>query len=156
MANTWWIVVPSLSEQNVQATPKDAIIAEVSDTSHQYQVWLNTDSGGAVYNGKTYYRRMGPFTSLKDAQNAFKTGATNANTQIPGVQITPGGGLTTTNPLSGLDAIGAFFNALTQANTWIRVAKVVAGGVLLVVGLVHITGAAGATANLARKVPLPI
>lgn len=60
------------------------------------------------------------------------------------------------NPLSGIDAIGAFFNALGEANTWIRVSKVVVGGLLLIIGLVHITGAGGAAANVARKVPLPI
>ena len=60
------------------------------------------------------------------------------------------------NPLSGLAAIGAFFGALGEANTWIRVAKVAVGGLLLIIGLVHITGAGNAAANIARKVPLPI
>jgi hypothetical protein len=156
MANTWWIVVPSVAEQNVQATPKDAIIAEVPDTSQQYRIWLNTDSGGATYQGKTYYRRQGPFTSLKDAQGAFKTGATNANSPIPGVQITPGGSLTPANPIPGLTQIGDFFAALTQANTWIRVAKIVIGGALLIAGIAHITGADNAIARTARSVPLPI
>lgn len=59
-------------------------------------------------------------------------------------------------PLSGLAAIGAFFNALGDPNTWIRVTKVVVGGVLLIVGLVHITGADNAVASVARKVPLPV
>jgi len=63
---------------------------------------------------------------------------------------------TLTAPLTGIDAIGAFFNDLGSANTWIRVAKVVVGGVLLIVGLVHITGADNAVADAARKVPLPI
>lgn len=60
------------------------------------------------------------------------------------------------NAIPGVSQIGDFFGALGQSNTWIRVAKVLVGGVLLIVGLVHITGAAGATANIARKVPLPI
>lgn len=52
--------------------------------------------------------------------------------------------------------LGDFLAALTSANTWIRVAKVVVGGVLLIVGLVHITGADNAVATAARKVPLPV
>lgn len=60
------------------------------------------------------------------------------------------------NPLKGIDAIGAFFNKLGDRNLWIRVGKVVIGGLLLVIGLVHITGAGGAVAGLARKVPVPI
>ena len=60
------------------------------------------------------------------------------------------------NAIPGLSQIGDFFGALGQANTWIRVAKVIVGGVLLIVGLVHITGADNAVASVARKVPLPI
>lgn len=159
VAETWWIVVPSAAEQNVTATPKDAVIAEVTDTSPQYRTWLSTDSGGAAYQGKTYYRRQGPFTSLAAAQAAYKTGATNAASPIPGVDITPGGGLTPADPLNaipGLAQIGDFFAALTQANTWIRVAKVAVGGALLIIGLAHMTGASNAVASAARKVPLPV
>jgi hypothetical protein len=156
VAETWWIVVPSVAEQDTAATPKDAVIAEVADTSQQYQTWLDTDSGGATYQGKTYYRRQGPFTSLAAAQAAYKTGATNAASPVPGIDITPGGSLTPANPIPGLTQIGDFFAALTQANTWIRVAKVLGGGLLLVIGIAHITGAGNAVAQTARKVPVPI
>lgn len=54
---------------------------------------------------------------------------------------------------SGLTSL---LGALTSANLWIRVAKVIVGGTLLIVGLVHITGAGGAAADIARKVPVPI
>lgn len=60
------------------------------------------------------------------------------------------------NPLDALAAIGDFFARLTDSSTWIRVGKVVIGGLLLVIGIVHITGAAGGTADTLRKVPLPI
>lgn len=140
MAETWWIVVPSLAEQNVTATPKDAVIAEVSDTSQQYNTWLNTDSGGAVYQGKTYYRRMGPFTSLKDAQNAYQTGATPASTPIPGLQINPQGGYQLTNPLAGLEGIarilGDFTSALTDGKLWRSLGWVFLGIAVLGAGLV--------------------
>jgi hypothetical protein len=60
------------------------------------------------------------------------------------------------NVIPGLAEVGSFFSALTEKNTWIRVAKVVVGGLLLIVGLVHITGADNAVATAARKVPLPV
>lgn len=138
MAQTWWIVVPSLDERNVAATPKDALIAQVPDTSTQYGTWLNTDNGGASYQGKTYYRRMGPFTSLKDAQAAFKTGATNAASPIPGVDITPGGGLTAVNPLAGIEGLskifGDFFSGLTNGKMWRSLGWVLLGILLMLAG----------------------
>jgi hypothetical protein len=53
-------------------------------------------------------------------------------------------------------SVSSFLTSLSSANTWIRVAKVIIGGVLLIVGIVHITGADNAVASAARKVPLPI
>ena len=53
-------------------------------------------------------------------------------------------------------SLGSLISALTSSNTWIRVVKVVIGGVLLIVGLVHITGVSGTAADVARKVPLPV
>ena len=162
MATTWWIVVPSLSEQNVTATPSDAIIATVSDTSIQYHTWLNTDSGGASYNGKTYYRRMGPFTSLSDAQNAYNTGATNASTPIPGVDITPGGGITTSNPLSGITGIAhgiaaisgvikGIWDTLTNWRMWASLGWLVLGVVLLIAGMLMWKGK-----QIAQVAPGPV
>lgn len=143
MANTWWIVVPSLAdpERNAAATPKDAIIAEVSDTSPQYNTWLNTDNGGATYNGKTYYRRMGPFTSQQAAQQAYQQGATNAPTGIPGVNIPPEGGISFSNPLSGLESIaamlgliGKLISALFDPAMWWSLGWLFAGLVLFLIG----------------------
>jgi hypothetical protein len=53
-------------------------------------------------------------------------------------------------------SLGSLISALTSSNTWIRVVKVIIGGVLLIVGLVHITGVSGTAADAARKVPLPV
>ena len=50
----------------------------------------------------------------------------------------------------------AGITGISGTNLAIRAAKVIIGGVLLIVGLVHITGAGGAAADLARKVPVPI
>ena len=84
------------------------------------------------------------FPSGKAPTTSLATGAANAVQNETGVS------------LPGLSQIGSFFGALTQGSTWIRVAKVVVGGLLLVIGLVHMTGVSGAAADAARKVPLPI
>lgn len=44
------------------------------------------------------------------------------------------------NPLDWLANIGQFFSALTQPNLWLRVSKVLLGGVLVVAGLIKLTG----------------
>jgi len=149
---TWWIVVPSLSDQerNAAATPKDAIIAQVQDNSPQYNTWLNTDNGGATYNGKTYYRRMGPFTSLKEAQDAYKTGA-QPFSPVPGVTINPDGSLS--GPLSGLAGIAdsiaklagtikGIFDALSDWKMWASVGWIILGALLIGFALFKLTHAA--------------
>jgi len=50
----------------------------------------------------------------------------------------------------------AAITGFSGTNFVIRAAKVIIGGVLLIVGLVHITGVGGAAADVARKVPLPV
>lgn len=45
---------------------------------------------------------------------------------------------------------------ISGKNLLIRGAKIIIGGLLLVIGLVHISGAGGAAADAARKVPLPV
>lgn len=44
------------------------------------------------------------------------------------------------NPLDWLANIGQFFSALTQPNLWLRITKVALGGVLVVAGLIKLTG----------------
>jgi hypothetical protein len=44
------------------------------------------------------------------------------------------------NPLDWLSNIGQFFSALTQPNLWLRLTKVLLGGVLVVAGLIKLTG----------------
>ena len=89
----------------------------------------------------------GPFASKAAAQASVAAGKANT----PGLP----GGYAQSSPLTGINAIGDFFSRLTQSATWIRAGKVIIGGLLLIVGLVHITGISGAAADVARKVPLP-
>ncbi len=146
---------------------------QTTAASEAVTVWAIGQEYGATKGAafKTWYDaavKKDPAITPDQAVGAWLTGtligngtAAAASTlgQVPAAAATGAENATntlTTGPLSGLDAIGAFFNNLTNPNTWIRVAKVVVGGVLLIVGLVHITGAGGAVANVARKVPVPI
>jgi hypothetical protein len=45
---------------------------------------------------------------------------------------------------------------ISGTNLVIRAVKVIIGGLLLIIGLVHITGIEGAAADTARRVPLPV
>lgn len=81
-------------------------------------------------------------------------GISQVNKDLGGLPAAAAGAYTAVT--SWEQALGGFVGALGQANTWIRVVKVIAGGTLLIVGLVHITGADGTVASAARKVPLPI
>ena len=82
-------------------------------------------------------------------------GVTAGTTDQPGA-IATGAGATASTAANAIPGLSDFFTALTDSNTWIRAAKVIVGGVLLIVGLVHITGADNALASAARKVPLPV
>jgi hypothetical protein len=114
--------------------------------ANKYQVAEAANQAEATkLQGEGY---KGPYATLAAAQSAANAATSTATS----TEFNP----SLPNPLSGVNAIGAFFNKLGEANTWIRVGKVVIGGLLLVVGLVHITGAAGAVADAARKVPVPI
>jgi hypothetical protein len=114
--------------------------------ANKYQVDEAANAAQAAKLQSEGYK--GPYPTLAAANAAAASATATANS----TEFNP----SLPNPLTGVNAIGAFFNNLGKANTWIRVSKVVVGGLLLVVGLVHITGAGGAIAATARKVPLPV
>lgn len=157
MAGTdYWVLVPTAAEQNAAGTVSGAFVVSVADGSAADAQLLGNYAGKVTIGGRSGYLRAGPFTTAAAAAAYLKTGATSTSTPIPGVDITPSGGVTSSNPLIPA-SVGTFFDALTSANTWIRVAKVVVGGLLLIIGLVHITGATdNPVAAAARKVPLPV
>lgn len=98
---------------------------------------------------------------------------TEAQAAAAAVAEVPGGAKPTTSVAAGtVNAAGTVASAATGSlgtlagflgvgkisgtNLVIRGAKIIIGGLLLIIGLVHITGAGGAAASVARKVPLPI
>ena len=118
----------------------------VGASTDAYQVVEATTAAEAATFTKDGYQ--GPYPTLAAAQAQATTRQAAANSTVFNPKLP--------NPLTGVNAIGAFFNDLGNSNTWIRVAKVVIGGLLLVIGIVHITGISGAAADVARKVPLPV
>jgi hypothetical protein len=115
---------------------------------NQYQVVEATTQAEATKLTAEGYK--GPYATQADAETA----AGQATAKATSTEIGTPNGINLSVP--GLSQVGSFFGALGDANTWIRVAKVVVGGLLLIVGLVHITGADNAVASIARKVPVPI
>jgi hypothetical protein len=110
---------------------------------NQYQVVEAANAASAAKLSAEGYK--GPYATQAQAQTAASSATAEAtSTEVSAPSI------------PGLAQVGDFFGALTQSATWIRVAKVIVGGLLLVIGLVHITGISGAAADTARKVPLPI
>lgn len=143
-------------------------------TEGYYQSLFTTQYGAAAGNAYAAYNAAHPGSSayanaqaflelilVEGLDKAIQTGLTGAAETEAGIPAAAAQGAsnaakTLEAPLTGIDAVGAFFNDLTNSGTWIRVAKVLVGGLLLVIGLVHITGADNAVASVARKVPLPI
>lgn len=138
VALSWWVVIPSLAEQNAAATPKDAKLVSFDQGSANDNTLLNTDNGGVKIDGKMYYRYMGPFTSKSEAQAAMKSGppSTAPVPGLPGVGVNPGGGISV-NPLAGLEGltaiIGAFLSSLSDGKMWRSFGWLVLG-VLMIIG----------------------
>lgn len=109
-----------------------------------------------------WFNIQGPYTSQAAAQAAIPA-ITKAN-PAPGVlgQVAKDN---SSNPLGAaanaatdISSTVGFLSTLGEANTWIRVAKVVAGGLILIVGLLKLTGAdkaiGGAAAKAVKVAPL--
>lgn len=113
--------------------------------ANQYQVVEAANAADAARLTAEGYKGPYPTKAAAQAEAAAQTKtATSTEVSTPDVS------------LPGLSQVGDFFQRLTQGNTWIRVAKVIVGGMLLIVGLVHITGVDNAVASIARKVPVPV
>lgn len=102
-----------------------------------------------------WFNIQGPYTT-QAAANAAIPAIEKAN-PAPGVlgQVAKDN---SSNPLgaaanvaSDISSTAGFLSTLGEANTWIRIAKVVAGGMILIVGLLKLTGADKAIGGVAAK-----
>lgn len=147
----YWVLVPKLSEQNVSGTVADAFIESTPQGSAADTTLLNTDSGKVTLGGRAGYRRAGPYTTLAAAQAYLKVGAQNAASPIPGIDITPGGGLTAAVP-TPIAAVAAFLAKLGQAALWLRIGEVALGLVLVAVGVAKLVPAFTPAQMIAKRV----
>jgi len=160
MVNTWFVMIPPGYASKSDAE-KELVDFRISYPAGS-QGWKDANAGKIVQGaeGNTgnpqvseqLVKWKGPFATEAEAKTAQNPQQQSANPVYDAVNAAQNA----TGALSIPASIGNFFAALGNANTWIRVAKVIVGGVLLIVGLVHITGADNKVASIARKVPVPI
>jgi sulfite exporter TauE/SafE len=120
-------LVPGQADINL-GIPDNATLAQAVTAAQKYATAHNTTT---------------PTTSSSQA---------NANAQKTVAKKTVGAIVGSLGNLAGFLGVGS----ISGTNLVIRAAKVIIGGVLLIVGLVHITGAGGTVGSIARKVPVPI
>ncbi len=155
MTNTWFVMIPP------GYASKSTAEKELVDFRVQYpagsQAWNDANAGRVLSASESGYGQQlvkwkGPYATEAEA-----LAAQNPQQQSPNPANDLGNAAQNSSGVLGIPAsVGNFFGALGNPNTWIRVSKVIIGGLLLVVGLVHITGADNAVASAARKVPLPV
>jgi len=80
-------------------------------------------------------------------------GGKNANILNPGTALKAGESYVA-NSIPGLATIGDFFGRLSQGTTWIRVGEVLLGALLIMSGVMKLSGASGDIKDIVRKVPL--
>lgn len=163
MTNTWFVMIPPSYAS--KTTQEKELVDFVVSFPAGSQAWNDANAGrvlsaaesntGSAGVGEQLVKWQGPFATQAEAHTAANPQQQSANPVNDAVNAAQN-----SSGLSIPASIGNFFAALGEANTWIRVAKVIVGGVLLIVGLVHITGAdsgtkvVGQVASIARKVPV--
>lgn len=155
MASDYWVMVKTAAEANASGpTPAaDTFTFSTPQGSSFDNAMLQNPTGPVqAPDGQTLYLRAGPFTSESDVQAYLQTGAQNASTPIPGVDITPGGSVTLSNPLSALagvaralaDFVGFLehvWKTITNWRAWASAGWLLVGLLMLVAGLtLYITG----------------
>ena len=142
----WWYAVPTAGAG--KASPNIYV------QGTQYGV-----GNAFTYKGISYTVIDGPSASKAD-ESAKVAGFTNtANPAIPGtaIPLSPAKGLggslggAAEAAVPGVTSTLDFLTRLTDASLWIRVAKVTVGGVILVVGLIKLTGADQKIGGVAEK-----
>jgi hypothetical protein len=118
-------------------TEKDA---EANPNSINFLNRIEADGFIADYNAaiKQGSQPGGPNANITNPATAAKAAATGLVNSIPGVG-------------SAITSVEGFVSAFGNRNLWIRVAKVIVGGAILIVGLLHLTGADKAIGGFAAK-----
>jgi hypothetical protein len=98
----------------------------------------------------TWANVNGPYSS-KSAATAAIPGIQKANAAPGGLAQIPVVGPALQQAQSDVSSVVGFLSDLGNKNLWIRVAKVMAGGIILIVGLMKLTGADKKVGGFAAK-----
>jgi hypothetical protein len=151
VVNTWFVMIPpgyaSKSDQE----------KELVDFRVQYpagsQAWKDANAGRILSpdesgEGQQLVKWKGPFATeaeAKTAQNPRQQSPNPANDLVNAAENS------TTNPLTGLAAVGQFFNNLGSAAWWLRIGEVVLGLVLVAVGVAKVVPAFTPAQMIAKR-----
>lgn len=144
----YWVLVPRQSEMNLAGVVADAFIESTPQGSAVDKKLTGNYAGQVTINGRAGYLRAGPFTSLAAAKAYLAVGAQDAASPVPGIAITPGGGVAVSSPLA---AVAAFLAKLGTAALWLRIAEVGLGLVLVAVGVAKVVPAFTPAQMIAKR-----
>ena len=149
MAASWWeVIYTTLSGRDVtghgikvvQAASASAALATIP---------------GAVGTVNGPYATQALAQAQADKDQAAQSAGTETSSGGTGTSNNP---KTNVNPGSLLGTLAGFLGVgkISGTNLVIRGLKIIVGGILLITGLVHLTGLSGDLADTVRKVPLPV
>jgi hypothetical protein len=150
--NTWFVMIPP-----GYASKNDAE-KELVDFRTSYpagsQAWNDANAGRILSPsesgfGQQLVKWKGPFATeaeAKTAQNPQQQSPNPVNNLVNAAENS------TSNPLTGVAAIGQFFNNLGSAAWWLRIGEVVLGLVLVAVGVAKMVPAFTPAQVIASKV----
>jgi hypothetical protein len=169
-------LTPQQAQEPTTATTEAETVAIVkqkygSTVASKFQAWYNAawkqdpsltpDAATVTFlTGYGISSKLAPTTSLltgspTDVSSGNVPLGSYSSTGLPQAVAQGAQDVAVNSPLAGLTEIGDFFGALGELNTWIRVAKVVIGGVLLISGIVHLTGIDKEALGFAKNFVLP-
>lgn len=169
--NRWWVGLNTASDQStvfgtgsiLSPNGYESLPSGNASDDAQFAAAAKKNKGSAnpvtiSVENVSWYNINGPYATQKLANAAIP--AIQKAHPAPGTiqQVTAGGQGNAANG-GGLnpDTFTGIISALTSANTWIRVAKVTVGSIILIVGLVKLTGIMndnGAVKKVLKAAPL--
>jgi hypothetical protein len=160
MTNTWFVMIPP-GYANKSTAEKELVDFRVQYPAGS-QAWDDANAGRILSpaesgEGQQLVKWQGPFATEAEAQAAQNPQQQSPN-PLNDLTNAAENSNVASNPLGTLASFLGLPGGtkISGHNLLVRGAKIIIGGTLVIVGLVHITGADNAVASAARKIPLPI
>lgn len=161
--NTWFVMIPP-SYVNSSTAEKEKVDFVIQFTAGS-QAWTDANAGkilsaaesntGSAGVGEQLVKWQGPFATQAEAKTAANPQQQSVNPLNDAANAAENSKVVS-DPLGTLAEFLGLKGGISGTNLVIRSAKVIIGGALIIIGIAHMTGAANAVANAARKIPLPI